>query len=80
MKLVAGTGKPHARRPLQRFDITKLRGSVADIRGRRTVRGLFRSRVAESLKQEWKEDEPTEVKWSKMKAALCDSAGSTLAI
>ena len=82
MKLVAGTRKqyrkPRARKPVKRFDVAKLRGSAADKQGRFTIRGLFKSRVAESLKQEWKEDAPVDVKWKLVKTALCGSAEATL--
>ena len=63
---------------MKQFDVMKLKGSATDKQGRLTTRGLFQSRVAESLKQEWKEDAPAEGKWNLVKSALCESAESTL--
>ena len=42
------------------------------------MRGLFQTRVAESLKQEWKEDAPVKVKWNLVKTSPWNSAEATL--
>jgi len=82
MKLSADHTKPNRRsqvkRLTERYDVSSLRGSSVDDNRELTAKGLFRGRVAESLKQAWRADAPADEKWTLLKTTLCDAAELTL--
>ena len=61
-----------------KFDVSRLQGENMDERGRKMVRGKFVDKVCEQMKEGWCSDGTVEEKWGKMKAALCEAAGSVL--
>ena len=62
----------------RKFDVSKLKGRCSDDRGRETTKGRFVSGVFERMRGMWRCDGSLEVKWSAMKTALRETAGSVL--
>ena len=62
----------------RKFDVSKLKGRCRDERGRETTKGRFVSGVFERMCGMWRCDGSLEEKWSAMKTALRETAGSVL--